>query len=117
MSLDKIQLWSPSIAEELADTAVNMGVTRASKFLQRSLNALNNIQKNYPDLKLDGILGGNTVKSLKKFLFTRGSEGEKVILKMLNCLQGEFYVSLAERREKDERFIFGWFKNRISDLK
>jgi len=31
----------------------------------------------------------------------------------LNCLQGAFYVELAEKREKDERFVYGWLLNRV----
>jgi hypothetical protein len=32
---------------------------------------------------------------------------------MLNSLQGSSYVEIAERREKDEKWIYGWFKNRV----
>ena len=42
LSLDDIEARSHKIAKELADTGVNMGVGRASEFLQRSLNVLNN---------------------------------------------------------------------------
>jgi len=36
------------------------------------------------------------------------------LYKMLNALQGAYYIELAERREKDEDFIYGWFKHRVS---
>ena len=48
----KGDLLPHTIAEELFDTAVNMGVRTAGRFLQRSLNALNRNQTLYPDLKL-----------------------------------------------------------------
>jgi len=36
-----------------------------------------------------------------------------VLCRALNCLQGAYYIELAERREKDERFVYGWLKNRV----
>lgn len=112
--LDEVEKLSPKIAEELADTGVNMGTGRATEFLQRSLNALNNRQKYYKDVKVDGAMGGQTLDVLKAYLQGRGTPGEAVLLKALNCLQGEFYISLAERRNTDEKFLFGWLQNRIS---
>lgn len=113
LHLTAIERMAPLIAEELADTGVNMGIKRAAKFLQRSLNVLNNKGKIYSDLTVDSQLGPNTLKALGDYLSYRGSEGEEILIKMLNCLQGSFYVVLSERREKDEAFIFGWFKHRV----
>lgn len=114
LHLDAVEDICPFIAEELADTGVNMGVGRAAEFLQRSLNVLNNGGAHYPDLKVDGDLGPRTLAALRSYKTVRGSEGLDVLLTMLNCLQGAFYVTLAERRVKDEKFIFGWFKNRVA---
>ena len=115
MWLDEVQkIVSEKVVKELADTAVNMGVSIASEFLQRSLNVLNNRGQDYSDLKVDGHIGVKTLNALKVFMSKRGTEGESVLYRMLNCLQGAFYITLAERREKDEKFIFGWFKNRVS---
>jgi len=114
IKFDQIEKLSPLIAEELADTSVNMGWRRAGEFLQRSLNVLNRGGKDYKDLVVDGKVGAKTIKALKKYLKKRGKEGERVLHKMLNSLQGSFYVTLAERRSKDEKFVFGWYKNRIA---
>lgn len=114
MNLDLVEKLSPSIAKELADTGVNMGIGRAGEFLQRSLNVLNNRQKLYNDIRVDNDIGPITIKTLEKFLKIRGSAGELVLYNMLNCLQGAFYVKLAERRQKDEKFMFGWFSHRIN---
>jgi len=102
---------SERVAEEVVDTGVNMGVKRAGKFLQRSLNVLNDREKYYKDIVVDGVIGPGTVSALEICIFKRGDE---TLVKILNCLQGAFYVELAERREKDERFISGWFKNRVN---
>jgi len=114
LNLDTVEALSPLIAKELADTSVNMGAGRAGKFLQRSLNVLNNRGKHYDDLVVDGAIGANTINALREYLSTRDSDDEKILYQMLNNLQGAFYVTLAERREKDEKFIYGWYKHRIS---
>lgn len=114
LSLDRVETICPRIAEELADTGVNMGIGRAGEFLQRSLNVLNNSGQYYPDLKVDNDIGPKTISALSSYKWKRGQEGMKILYQMLNCLQGAFYVTLAERRVKDEKFIYGWFKNRVS---
>jgi lysozyme family protein len=107
---DSLAKLSEPVAEEVVDTGVNMGINRAGKFLQRSLNVLNNRGKYYHDIAVDGFIGTGTITALEIYLLKRD---ESILVKMLNCLQGAFYVELAERREKDERFINGWFKNRV----
>ena len=107
---DDLVSLSHNVAEEVVDTAVNMGPGRAGKFLQRSLNALNNRGELFADLKVDGQIGNATLTALSRYIEHRD---EQTLVKMLNCLQGAFYVDLAERREKDEKFVYGWFKNRV----
>ena len=113
LNLDAIEELSPSIAKELADTGVNMGIGRAADFLQQSLNALNNGGSLYPDIAEDMDIGPATMGALKAYLKKRGTDGELVLHRMLNCLQGAFYVSLSRRRQKDEKFVYGWFKHRV----
>ncbi|MBD3610559.1 MAG: hypothetical protein HUJ30_08420 [Gammaproteobacteria bacterium] len=114
LHLTSIETMSELITEELADTAVNQGVKRAATFLQRSLNVLNNRGELYIDLIIDGDVGPATLRALGEYLGHRGQEGEQVLHRMLNSLQGAFYVELAERREKDEKFIYGWYRARVS---
>lgn len=111
---DGIASLSEQLAREIMDTAVNQGVGRAGTFLQRSLNVLNNNQRHYNDVVVDGHIGASTIEALRLYLKLRGSKGEKVLYNMLNCLQGAFYVTLAERRQKDERFVYGWYEHRIT---
>jgi len=113
LRLDDIQNLCPALCLKLADIAVNMGVKQAGFFLQRLLNALNNEGKIYPDIKADGAVGPITISTLRRFLSARAPHGETVLIRALNCLQGEFYISLAERRQKDEAFLYGWLLNRI----
>lgn len=112
--LDEIRDDCPTLCLKLADIGVNLGVKQAAFFLQRLLNVMNNRGKLYPEIKVDGQMGPSTISVLKKLLAIRGRDGERVLVRALNCMQGMFYLSLAERREKDEAFIYGWFLNRVS---
>lgn len=113
LNLDRIAALSRRIAHKLFDTSVNCGVAVAGRILQRTLNAFNREQRDYADIVVDGIVGPATVEALRGYLHRRGMEGESVLMRALNALQGERYVDIAERRQKDERFIYGWFLNRI----
>ncbi len=113
MLLDDIAALSESIALELFDTGFNAGTGRAGKFLQRAVNVFNRRGQDYNDIIVDGAVGSKSVAALRAFLNKRGKQGETVMLRALNALQGEFYVELAERREKDETFIYGWFLHRV----
>lgn len=102
---DLVEL-SEAVAEEVVDTSVNMGPGRAGKFLQRALNVLTDA-----GLKVDGAIGPATLGALRKYMGKR--DDEETLCKALNCLQGSYYIDLAERREKDRAFIYGWLKNRV----
>lgn len=112
--LDTIAMLSHRIAWELFDTGVNMGVSQAGEFLQMSLNVFNRQATDYLDIEVDGEVGQATMAALTAFLKRRGKDGETVLLRALNALQGAAYIELAERRDKDERFVFGWFLNRVA---
>ena len=107
---DEMIKISERVTEEVIDTSVNMGAGRAGKFLQRALNVLNSRGSLYADLTVDGQIGRVTLAALIEYLSVRDQD---TLVKMLNCMQGSFYVVLAERREKDEDFIYGWFRNRV----
>lgn len=104
---------SAKVAAEMVDTAVNMGEGWAGRFLQRSLNALNDEQRIYPDIMVDGKVGAATVRTLRKFLDYRGDAGEIVMLRCLNGMQLARYAELAEVAPKNERFFYGWVLNRV----
>ncbi len=111
--LDQVAAISEPVALEMFDTGVNCGVGMPVKFLQRLLNAFNREQADYADIAVDGAMGRNTLAALRAFLDRRGKLGSQVLVEALNSLQGAFYTDLAERRPKDEAFMFGWFANRV----
>ena len=110
---DEIARRAPQVAAELFDTGANMGPAVATTFLQRALTALNRNGQDYPDLVPDGRAGPRTLAALDAFLETRGKQdGETVLLRALEALQGERYQRLAERRPANEAFLYGWLANR-----
>jgi lysozyme family protein len=112
--LDLLMPLSPAVVAEVMDTGVNTGVVRAVTMLQRLLNGLNSGGALWPDIAADGQCGPGTANALRAFLAHRGAEGERVLVVGLNALQGAFYVELAERREKDESFLYGWLRERVA---
>ena len=114
---DAVAKRVPRVAAELFDTGANMGPGVAATFLQRALTALNRNGKDYPDLVPDGRIGERTLNALDGFLEARELRGgETVLLRALEALQGERYLSLAERRPANESFLYGWLANRIGDF-
>jgi lysozyme family protein len=111
---DKVAEISAKIGLEVIDTGVNMGPGRAAEFLQRWLNAFNLRGSRYADLFVDGRVGTVTLEALTKYLRWRGPEGEAVMLKALNCVQGHRYLEIAESNPTQEDFIYGWMRARIS---
>lgn len=93
---------------------MNMGPTVASRMLQRWLNVFNLRGRLYPDMDADGRIGPRTISALRAFLNNRGQDGERVMLTALNCTQGDRYLELAEKREANESFVYGWLKERVA---
>lgn len=114
MRLDSVASLSEPIALEMFDTGVNRSQAFAVQSLQRALNALNREQADYADITADGVMGALSLFSLGQFLAKRGHDGEVVLLRALNCLQGASYINIAEQRPKDEAFVYGWLLNRVA---
>jgi lysozyme family protein len=100
-----------SLATEIFDQAVNVGVSQTTKFIQRSYNSLNHDYKFGADLLVDGKCGPQT----KAAVVTLGNNEEycDVFRKALDCLQGAFYVELGLKDNSYRTFTKGWLRNRI----
>lgn len=114
LRLDDVAALSQPIALEIFDTGVNCGQGVAAKFLQRSLNALNREAADYPDVVVDSELGPVTVSTLRTYLQRRGRDGEIVMLRALNALQGARYIAIAESDSSQEKYVYGWFRQRVN---
>ena len=103
------------VAAELFDTGVNMGTGVAAGFLQRALNALNRGAADYPDIAVDNAIGPMTLDALRRYSARRGADGQGVLLKAIEALQGARYIEISESRPANEVFTYGWFANRIGN--
>ena len=103
---------SPAIAEELFDTGVNMGTPKACKIFQEALNLLNQNGKLYSNLTVDGVIGAKSVAALEIVL--NRTNGERIMLKVLNGLQFENYVEICRAKENQEVFFWGWTLQRVA---
>ena len=113
LGLDDLSQTHPQIAYKLFDQGVHCGIGTAARWLQRTLNGLNQNGTLYPDIDVDGLIGPGTRSTLDALIRHRGPDGTTVVLRALNCLQGAHYITLAEQRPKDERFVYGWLRQRI----
>lgn len=102
-----------NIAEELFDTAVNLGVGRAVSFLQQGLNVLNRNETLYADLVVDGSLGPKTLGILKAYL---ENDRPDILFKIMNVLQGKHYIDYMTQSPVQEKFARGWF-SRVEFIK
>jgi lysozyme family protein len=96
------QVHNQAIANEVFDTAVNMGVAVAAQFLQRAINVTNRGGSFAPEVAADGKVGPLTVAALNQH------KRPQMVLKVLNALQGERYVRIAERNPSQEVFMESW---------
>lgn len=113
MYLDAILDISPMLAEEIFDTGVNCGPVVPQEWLQRCLNVLNKQGTHYSDLTVDADIGPATVSALQAFYNKRGTEGMMVLFSMLNGFQSVHYVEIAENKESQEDFEYGWQRSRV----
>lgn len=102
MSLSNAE--SQAVANYLFDIAVNCGISKSSKYIQRTLNVLNRCEKDWPDINVDGKIGPQTIGVLNLAIKKR----EKNILKALTALRIVHYFTISERSEKFEKYVNGW---------
>lgn len=95
------------LALEVFEMAVNCGVLPATIILQQALNLLNNDQKYWPDLKVDGKFGNQSFQALATCL-ARPNRGERVLTSLVNRLQAEHYINLCRHDKSQEAFLVGW---------
>lgn len=101
--------WVPqTVAEEMFDTGVNLGVGRAAEFLQRALNYLNRNGRLFCDLVDDGNIGPITLSALSTLVAAAHSD-VSVLLKIMNVLQGAHYLEYMTKSPTQEKYARGWF--------
>jgi len=113
-SFYKERYWNPFLGDELDqiisnemfDTAVNMGIGRAIKFLQQGLNLLNRDGKIYSDIVEDSSFGTNTLRAYNSL----PKSDMEILCVILNVLQGMHYIEYMKKSPTQEKYARGWFK-------
>ena len=105
--VNRLNEFPQEIAEEIFDTSVNMGVTRAAKFFQESCNYLNRDEKSYDDLVVDGNIGTKSLKALQYLIEHNDLE---ILLIIMNVLQGMHYLNYMKQSPTQEKYARGWLK-------
>ena len=108
MKLDDVMKRSVFLADRLFDLGINAGKTVPVKNLQRYLNVMNNRQTYWKNIDADGAMGPKTLAALDAYIAKRGATGKDYLIDAMLDMQSTYYIELAERREKDEKFIYGW---------
>jgi len=95
-----------SLAQELFDTAVNLGVRRAVRFLQDSLNLLNRNQRNYADLVVDGWFGDKSIDAVRAVVAADGDA--RFVVRLINAMQAAHYIDVMRNDPTQEKYARGW---------
>lgn len=91
------KIVNQAIAEELMDSAVNMGWCRSVKFLQEALNLLTG-----SELLIDGLVGPKTIDAVNEYKYPGA------IVKVLNGLQFKRYCEIIEKDPTQRKFFRSW---------
>lgn len=101
----------PAVAEEVIDTAVNMGPPRPSRYFQRAVNEVCNTS-----LTIDGKIGPATVKA---WADCRANLGPVACVRMLDSLdrqQEAEYDRLVRVNPRLRVFRRGWQAHRVGNV-
>jgi len=116
LSLDDVAALSLNVAEELFDTGFLSGIAMAGHSFQKALNLFRRADAPVPlygELAEDGNVGKMTVYAFSLYMLDRAEHGELVMLRCLNAQQGCFFMELCRAKPMDEKFVFGWYFNRV----
>ena len=108
VSGEQIRVHNPALAAILFNIGVNSAPSRGGILLQRALNVLNRNQKDYPDVKVDGDIGRNTLNALQSYRDKRGWRGMMILTNTVIALMGARYVDISEKDVTQEDFTNGW---------
>jgi len=108
LQLDVIVDLHEPLAESLFDYGIHSGPSSAGEDLQRVLNVLNRTEHDWDDLVVDGMVGPATLGAIEDLFGERGRRGLKVLTWGVESLRGAYLIGIAEDRESQEAFTFGW---------
>lgn len=89
------QITAQEVADELFDTAVNMGISRAARFLQDALTILGE------KVAIDGKVGPATIAAANRV-------NPVLLVRILNILQGARYLDIVRADPSQRTFLNNW---------
>lgn len=114
---DRLIAVSDPVAREPIDSGVNTGPKHPSVWLQTALNSLNRRQHDYNDVAVDGQVGPATVRAYQSLAKMRGKTMAcRMVVRLMDCQQAVYYLSLARNNSKFEDFMPGWVSARIGNV-
>lgn len=111
------------LCNNLYDISVNIGTATAVRWLQHILTIFNRNDPEmfYPDLKIDGNIGPNTMRALFLFVAVEGKNPRKpadpwdMLSWKLNDWQSVHYDQIALTSREKRKYIRGWLPRTRSD--
>ena len=94
------------IANELMDISIHMTDYVAISFLQEGINMINGVKDNWLDIKVDGIMGKETLAAEE---YSRDKGRSSSIVKYINCEQGHRYKKIITNNNKMRRYAVSWY--------
>ena len=101
MRLDDIE--DDDVAGAIMDMGVNSGTKQGIKILQR---ALNDVSQGRKTLKVDGIIGLNTIRATN-------SAPSNLLLAAFFLERARFYVGICKRRPASRKFLYAWMRRSV----
>lgn len=97
------EITDQDIANELYDSAVNFGRSRAVKMAQEAVKLGFGA-----DIDVDGKIGPKTVAALNSYT------NKPWLYQLMNMIQARQYLELVEKQPKKATFLRGWIQQRVS---
>lgn len=102
---------SPALAEEVVDSAVNIGPDKPSRWFQTALSVLGH------PVTADGKVGPGTIQAYKDLVQQRGSAVAcRLMIKSMDAQQGSYYLQISQTNPKLQAFTAGWLTNRVGNV-
>jgi lysozyme family protein len=101
-----------AVAQSLFDCGVQCGPRRAARLLQQALGLLARESSRRTKLRVDGIIGPETLSALAEQVARDGSA--QALLSLYALLRGELLLSRVRDDISQRRFLRGWLRRIVS---
>lgn len=96
------------LADQVADFAVNAGISRASMTLQRVLNLFAMSRGKWDPVNVDGVIGSETLAAVGRAILANPDRYRALLPKTYRALRMQFYIAIAQQDTSQRVFLEGW---------